>query len=153
MLSRDACFLVFSQSKEVARDLSSWDAHAARFFATRLHAGEGDAIVVAHASDASEARRVSGRARDEEDLALADAAEARAGGGLGLLAHRCPTVWLVERRGESDAAALRLAAILAGVLLGPILDARVPELLGVKTARVRLSGGAVRGPSGMTRMR
>jgi hypothetical protein len=139
VLSLDTCFLVFSQSKEATRDVPAWDAHAARFFATRLTAGDGDAILVAHGSDAAEPRRVSGRARDAGELALADRAEARTGGGLGLLAHRCPTVWLVERRGDDDAVALRLSAILAGVLLGPILDARVPELLGVKTARERLS--------------
>lgn len=138
MLSLASCFIVFSQSKEPTRDLPAWDAHAARFFATRLRASEGEEILVAHRDDAPEPRLVSGRARDAEELAIADRAEARAGGGLGLLAHRCPTVWLVERRADDDPVALRLAAILAGVLLGPILDARVPELLGVKTARVRL---------------
>ncbi|HEX8792111.1 MAG TPA: hypothetical protein VF765_14255 [Polyangiaceae bacterium] len=138
MLSRDSSFLVFSQSKEPTRDVSAWDAHAARFFATRLQAGEGDTIVVAHGGDAPEPRRVVARAVEPEDRALADAAEARAGGGLGLLARRCPTVWLVERRAHDDRTALRLAAILASVLLGPILDARIPELLGVKTARERL---------------
>jgi hypothetical protein len=72
-------------------------------------------------------------------MALAEAAEAAQGGGLGLLARRCPVVWIVERAAERDSAALLLAAILAGILLGPILDARVPELLGVKTARARLA--------------
>ena len=42
------------------------------------------------------------------------------------------------RIADPDALALRLAAILASVLLGPILDARVPELFGVKTARAKL---------------
>lgn len=146
MLSLDACYLVFSQSKDTARDLPAWDAHAARFFATRLQAGagEGDAILVAHEGRAPEARTVTGRARDPEELALADRAEARTGGGLGLLARRCPTVWLVERRADDDLVALRLAAILASVLLGPILDARVPELLGVKTARERVSSRLTR---------
>ena len=140
MLSRDSSFLVFSQSKEAARDVSSWDAHAARFFATRLQVGEGDAILVTHGTGGSaESVRVVARPREAGDLALADEAEARTGGGLGLLARRCPTVWLVERRTDDDATALRLAAILASVLLGPILDARVPELLGVKTARERLA--------------
>lgn len=139
MLSLDACFLVFSQSKEATRDVAAWDAHAARFFTTRLQAGEGDAILVTHGGGGSaEPVRVVARPREASDLALADQAEARTGGGLGRLAHRCPTVWLVERRADEDAAALRLAAILASVLLGPILDARVPELLGVKTARARL---------------
>jgi hypothetical protein len=137
--SLDACYLVFSQSKGASRDVPAWDAQGARFFDTRLAAGEGDAILVAHGSDAAEPRRVTSRAREPEDLSFADQAEARTGGGLGLLAHRCPTVWLVERRTEDDAVALRLAAILASVLLGPILDARVPELLGVKSARERVT--------------
>lgn len=138
MLPRDSSYLVFSQSGEATRDLPAWDAYAARFFATRVTAGEDDTVVVAHGSVAPEPRRVAARAVEPEDRALADAAETRAGGGLGLLARRCPTVWLVERHADDDRVALRLAAILAGVLLGPILDPRVPELLGVKTARLRL---------------
>jgi hypothetical protein len=138
VLSRDSSFLVFSQSPQTSRDVATWDAQAARFFATRLQAGDGDAILVAHGGGVAEAIRIAARPREAEDLALADRAEARTGGGLGHLAHRCPTVWLVERRFDDDPVALRLAAILASVLLGPILDARVPELLGVKTARERL---------------
>ncbi len=138
MAPLDSCFLVFSQSKEEARDVVAWDAHAARFFGTRLSAGDGDEILVSHAGSAPEARRVVARPVEPQERAMADEAEARVGGGLGLLARRCPTVWLVERRSADDHVALRLAAILAGVLLGPILDARVPELLGVKTARERL---------------
>jgi hypothetical protein len=137
--SIDACYLVFSQSKGMTRDVPAWDAQAARFFDTRLAAGEGEEILVAHAGGAAEPRRLTSRACEPEDLSLADRAEARAGGGLGLLAHRCPTVWLVERQADEDAVALRLAAILASVLLGPILDARVPELLGVKSARERVT--------------
>jgi hypothetical protein len=79
------------------------------------------------------------RARTAADLDLADQAEARAGGGgLALLARRCPTVWRLARDGVQDAAALRIAAILASVLLGPVLDPTVPALFGVKTARERL---------------
>jgi hypothetical protein len=47
-------------------------------------------------------------------------------------------IWLIARESDTDGLALRLATILASVLLGPILDARVPELLGVKSARARL---------------
>ncbi len=45
MLSPDASFLVFSQSQDTTRDVPAWDAHAARFFATRLQAGADDAIL------------------------------------------------------------------------------------------------------------
>ena len=54
------------------------------------------------------------------------------------MARRCQTVWLVARTDDADPLALRLAAILASVVLGPILDARGPELFGVKTARAKL---------------
>jgi hypothetical protein len=47
-------------------------------------------------------------------------------------------VWLVSRADQADPLALRLAAILASVFLGPILDVRVPEIFGVKTARAKL---------------
>ena len=81
------------------------------------------------------------RPRSDEDLALADQAEARAGGGgLAGLARRCAAVWMIAREGDEDALALRLAAILASVYLGPILDARGPEIFGVKTAREKLEG-------------
>jgi hypothetical protein len=47
-------------------------------------------------------------------------------------------VWLVSRKGDRDPLALRLASILASVLLGPILDVQSGELFGVKTARAKL---------------
>jgi hypothetical protein len=62
-----------------------------------------------------------------------------AGAGLADLAARCPQVWLVEREEPEDLVALRLAAILAGVALGPILSPGAGELFGPKTARERLS--------------
>ena len=85
-------------------------------------------------------RRLASAARaTASDLALAEEAEQRAGGGgLVLLARRCHTVWSVHREAEDDRLALRLAMILASILLGPVLDARGPELFGVKTARAKL---------------
>jgi hypothetical protein len=143
---RDACFVVFSQSEHARVDLAGWDAHARRFFRTELSSaprdGDGDhaELRVAPHGEAGGVRRIRGRLREPEDLALAEAADA-AGTGLALLARRCPTVWLVEREQGDDPLALRLAAIVASVSLGPILDARVPELLGVKSARARFERG------------
>lgn len=146
-------YVVFSSSRGAELDAAAWDAHAQRFFSTRVAlAGGADAagdaepsVLVTPEGPASAprelggARRIAWRARREDDLALADTAEQRAGGGgLALLARRCPTVWLVERTADADALALRLAMILASVHLGPILDARGPELFGVKTARAKL---------------
>jgi len=135
--------LVFSQHPDPSLDVPAWNRHAERFFATQLTLvsveGQAEALVrVAPETGTAKARRVSARACTAADLALADAAEARHGGGLGGLAHRCPTVWTIACEGDDDPAALRLAAILASVGLGPVLDARGPELFGVKTARAKL---------------
>jgi hypothetical protein len=134
-------FLVFSQSTEATVAIDSWTAHAERFFATRIGlaamAPPSWSFVIAPEGEPSDIRSACVRPREEEDLALADAADA-AGTGLARLARRCPTVWLVTREAHDDRIALRLAVILASILLGPILDARVPELLGVKSARGRL---------------
>jgi hypothetical protein len=145
--------LVFSQRGDARVDIDGWGAHAERFFATRIGLAEekrydpgtpfpstDDArFVVAPAGGTPGIRAVHARPRDDADLHLADAIDARAGGtGLALLARRCPTVWIVERESEADSLALRLAAILASALLGPILDAHRTELFGVKTARAKL---------------
>ena len=128
-------YLVFAQQREAAVDLGAWDAHARRFFGASLSRDDDGRLVLTPGG----ARTATARPRTGADLALADAAEARAGGGgLATLARRCPTVWLVAREGDDDAVALRLAAILASVLLGPIVDARGPDIFGVKTARAKL---------------
>jgi hypothetical protein len=142
--SPERAYVVFAQG-EARLDVGAWDAHAERFFRTRIGTTEPSpspnavCFVVAPQGAAPGTRWAYARPRATGDLALADAAEARAGGGgLALLARRCPTVWLVARETEDDRLALRLAAILAGVLLGPILDVRGPEIFGVKTARGKL---------------
>jgi hypothetical protein len=149
---RDGCFVVFSQAERARADVIGWDAHARRFFRTQLspvspahdeasdNGGARIELRVAPDGEPEGIRRVQGRPREPEDLALAEAADA-AGTGLALLARRCPTVWLVARTQDDDRLALRLSAILASVGLGPILDARVPELLGVKSARARFEAG------------
>jgi hypothetical protein len=137
-------YVVFSSAPDARLDVAGWDGHAQRFFATRLtlvgQAGDGEAriLVAPRGADAGE-RVLSARPRTPEDLALAEEAEVRAGGGgMVLVARRCPSVWVVARTGEDDRLALGLAMILASVVLGPILDARGPELFGPKTARARL---------------
>jgi hypothetical protein len=146
-------YLVFSSALEPRLDVVAWDGQAQRFFSTRLAQvdppGDGDApsgvttgaarIRVTPAKEPAGERVLSVRPRDAADMALAEEAEARAGGGgLVLLARRCHSVWLVTREEEDDRLALRLAMVLASVVLGPILDARGPELFGVKTARAKL---------------
>jgi len=138
---RATAYLVFAQDTSTTLDVAAWDRQAARFFGkTLLSATPDGSQVILESGEQRGGRRVFARPREVADLALAERAEARTGGGMGLLARRCPVVWHVVREGEPDLVALELAAIVASVVLGPILDARVPELLGVKTARARLEG-------------
>jgi hypothetical protein len=140
--------LVFGQRTDAHVDVDAWNAHARRFFATRIGlasvaAGDGTSFVVAPDGETPGVRPAFARPTTPEDLALADAAEARAGGGgLALLARRCGIVWLVAREDPSDRLALRLAAIVASVLLGPIVDADSGEIFGVKTARAKLEASS-----------
>jgi len=152
----DEGLLVFSQQIDASIAVGAWNAHAVRFFGTRVGLAEDPVAtdgsprggpdgptrvrwVVAPDGEAPGVRTTWSRARSPEDLAVAEAADARAGGGgLGQLARRCPTIWIVERSGFEDTLALRLAAILASVLLGPIVDPRSGEIFGVRTARDKL---------------
>jgi hypothetical protein len=141
---RDRCLVVFAQRAQPRLEVESWNEHGERFFDTRIGLAEplesGARLVIAPAGHDPGVRWVEGRTRSDEDLAEAEAAEARAGGGgLALLARRCQSVWLVEKIGEADSLALQLAAVMASVLLGPILDGAVGELFGVKTARAKIS--------------
>jgi hypothetical protein len=148
-----ARYLVFAQRTDARVDVDAWGAHAARFFATRLGLAEATPslagspsprtararVVVAPMAGTREdagIREAEGRPTGDDDLALADRGDP-GGSGLALLARRCGTVWLVTREGADDALALRLAAILSSVLLGPILDPS-GGLIGAKTARARL---------------
>jgi hypothetical protein len=152
---RETALLVFAQRTDARVEIEAWSLQAERFFSTRLGLAEdkryapgeaapqtdGARIVVAPAGEPPAIRSAHGRPRNADDLAMAMAADERVGPGgtgLGLVARRCQTVWLVSREFDADPIALRLAAILASVLLGPILDVRGPELFGVKTARAKL---------------
>lgn len=150
----DAAYMVFAQRPDARVEIEAWSAHAERFFATRLgltaekryapgEVPRTDAarFVIAPDAQAPGIREASARPSNESDFARATIVDERVGPGgtgLALLARRCPTVWIVERAVDPDPLALRLAAILASILLGPILDTRVPELFGAKTARAKL---------------
>jgi hypothetical protein len=152
--SRESCLVVFAQRGDARIDLPAWSQHAERFFGTRLalpagkHYGEipplvdAAEFVLARPEVPPVRRKGFARPREDEDLALAETAEARAGHtGLLLLAGRCPMVWMVRLESSEDVEALRLATILASVLLGPILDVGRSQLFGVKTARSKLQQG------------
>jgi hypothetical protein len=136
---------VFAQARaDRAVDIDAWNAHAERFFATRIGFARPPEtapfhFVVAPRGEAPGTVPVSVRLRDAMDLARAEEFDARAGPtGLAILARRCESVWIVECGSPSDALALRLAAILASLLLGPIMDPVAGTLFGVKTARAKL---------------
>ena len=150
---REDALVVFAQAADARVAIDAWNAHAMRFFATRVgltteRRRDADeppprtdalAFVVSPDGEPPGVRQTLARPRDASDLALAEEADARAGGtGLGLLARRCEMVWVVDREAPSDRLALRLAAILASILLGPIFDTGTRELFGVKTARAKL---------------
>jgi hypothetical protein len=151
--SDDDGYMVFAQRSEWRVDVDAWNAHATRFFTTQLgleretgnppdepeSTGGAAVFVVAPDGEPGGRRWTFARPCVEGDYARADAADARMGHtGLALLARRCPTIWLVVRESPSDRLSLRLAAILASILLGPILDESTAELFGVKTARAKL---------------
>jgi hypothetical protein len=151
------CYTVFSQRPDARVDVAEWARHAERFLGVRLGLTEDkryDAdppardtaqVVIAPVREddartiASGVRTCSGRPTTTEDLRAARDAS-QAGAGLADLAKRCPQVWLVETdaTGDDDRVALRIAAILAGIMLGPILAPGGVELFGPKTARERL---------------
>jgi len=150
LASPSPSFLVFAQRSDAFVDVAAWQGHARRFFATDLGLTTEKryatplpttdaARIVVVCGDEHGTRLAFARPRTDDDLRQAEAAEARAPAGLALLAKRCPTVWLVEAATPDDRIALRIAAILASVLLGPIMPPARDAIFGVKTARLTLS--------------
>jgi hypothetical protein len=151
----DACFTAFSQRPDARIDVAEWTRYGERFVGARVGLTKDrryetdppreDAVEVVVAplanprspSFASGTRGCWGRTRTDEDTRAAREAP-ETGAGLAELAQRCPQVWLIACIGDDDAIALRLAAILAGVMLGPILSPAGRALFGPKTARARL---------------
>ena len=66
------------------------------------------------------------------------AREGQRAGGLSDLARRCPYAWLVLAPSDDDRVALTLAAVLATVLLGPIVTPSGRRIFGVRGARMAL---------------
>jgi hypothetical protein len=150
---RSAAFTVFGQREDARVEAEVWQRHAAQFFDARLElsvpksytfdAPDTDAaeVVVSTATVPEATRLCYGRPRTDDDLHAAEDADVRAGAaGLGKLAQRCHTVWLVVTEREADRVALLVAAILASVVLGPILSPDGGQLFGVRTARMKLEG-------------
>jgi hypothetical protein len=154
--SGDRAFTVFAQRPDARIDVAEWQRHAERFFDTRLgltvdkhyegavpRTDGARVVLVPKVEDAPSpgsrgVRLCWARPRTDADV-QATMQAITAGAGLVELANRCNQTWLVEIEEEDDLVALRLSAILASVMLGPILSPRATALFGPKTARERLS--------------
>lgn len=149
---RTESFTVFAQRNDAILEANLWERHASQFFSTKvgltIEKKYGDIappivdaarVVVAPPEVPPGTRFCYARPREDDDFDAADAADARAGStGLDLLAKRCGYVWLVAAEGEDDRLAMLLAAIIASVVLGPILSPDQQTLFGVRTARSKL---------------
>lgn len=147
--SAESSLLVFAQRKNARVELASWRQHAERFFGTTIGLAvakryETDfprtdvaRIVLAPSRFEGGTRDALSRPADDGDWSRAEDAERKSAmGGMGALARRCKQVWIIEQRGSDDKTALSIAAILASVLLGPIVIG--DEIFGVRGARERL---------------
>ncbi len=139
-------YAVFAQQGDARIDAALWKRHASQFFDVDLALTrpkrygadaprtDGAHVSVTRRNGASFLRTVLLRPTTDADLLAAGRAEG--GGGLALLAKRCAMVALVQvARDAPDADALFLAAILAGLLLGPVLAPDRARILGPRTAR------------------
>jgi len=150
--ARTAAFTVFAQRTDARVEAEAWERHATQFFDARVGLvvakTYGDVapplvdaarVVVAPAESPPGTRFCFARPREDDDLEAAERADIAAGSpGLALLAKRCSYVWLVACEGDDDRLALLLAAILASVVLGPVLAPDQSSLFGVRTARAKL---------------
>lgn len=153
----EGAFVVFGQRADSAIDEAAARSNARRFFGADLTLGpdrepatshpEVDARWLRLTSDdptASGRRVVYVRPAAPADHARAEDAEATAAregqraGGLSDLARRCPYAWLVLAPSDDDRVALTLAAVLATVLLGPIVTPSGRRIFGVRGARMAL---------------
>jgi hypothetical protein len=140
-------YTVFAQQGDARIDAAAWGRHARQFFAATVELTRPKRYVGTRAApltDAAHLRVVlpSGvaelhtvflRPRTGDDLEAAE--RALGGGGLALLAKRCETVVLVPVDPAPDGA-LFVTALLASVLLGPVLSPDHATLMGARTARL-----------------
>jgi hypothetical protein len=154
---RTDAYTVFAQQRDAHIDAAAWARHAKQFFDAELQltrpkrygaappVTDGAHVVLTPKGRPAGMRSVFVRPRTDADMTFAEEAErAAGGGGMSLLAKRCQAVVLVTRTSNQDEVALRIAAIVASVVLGPILAPDAPELFGVRTARAKLEAFARR---------
>jgi hypothetical protein len=152
-LAAQPSYLVFAQQPDTRIDFAAWQLHAARFFALDLSltcpkryradppTRDGALVVLRRTNgDLLGVRSILLQPRADEHLAHAE--RATGGGGLALLAKRCPTIALVQLSGDLgsmtapvDGVAALLAAHLSSVLLGPVLSPDRRRIVGARTMR------------------
>lgn len=138
-------YLVFAQIPEPEVPVDTLRAQArAHFDAELSRIGDGPVadrtVRIAMSSPLGSAEfGIEARAATADDRARALAAEERGrAAGMGALAARCPTVFVVQPAPSvQDPQVLELCAVLALVGLGPILPPDGSTLLGVRSARQR----------------
>lgn len=140
-------YLVFSQSSLTSLEAGRLSQHAKRFFGAefelreRPEGGEAGELVMALSGVKGAAGAVFHarvRPATAADYEAAERAErAGAAGGMALLARRCAFVWELDLGEKGEVELLRLCAILASVLLGPIMPPEGDTLFGVRGARER----------------
>ncbi len=140
-------YLVFSQQSLTSLTAASFVPNARRFFGAsfeirerRDEAGRAEVVLVVSGANGTPGVPVHARVRPAGggDYEAAERAEvAGKAGGMARLARRCPFVWELERGAGGEAETLRLCAILASVLLGPVMPPEGDTLFGVKGARER----------------
>lgn len=139
-------YLVFSQQSLTSLDVALLARHAKRFFGAefalreRPERGEVGDVVIASGANGTPGAALHARVRAcvEGDYEAAERAEiAGRAGGMAALARRCRYVWEVGEGGAGEAEVLRLCAILASVLLGPVMPPAGDALFGVRGARER----------------
>ncbi len=157
---RSACYTVFAQRADARVEAETWRRHAAQFFGTELSLAppkdyafdpppfDAARVEVRSPNEPRAVRTCYGRPATRDDHLAAEEAELVCRtSGMARLAQRCGSVWLVEAGGATDLVSLLVAAVLASVVLGPILTPDGKEIFGVRTARVKLDekGGPYRG--------
>lgn len=128
-------WLLFSPDAAERLDAASVARQARAFFDVELRVEEASIAIAGEGAVAIESAPVAEAAAA---LALADeAARAIGGAGFDALLKRARRVWFV-RGAADDARALLVSAVLASVLLAPIVPPGGGAIFGVRGARARL---------------
>jgi hypothetical protein len=142
-----ACWTLLAPHDDSRMDGAQWKHQAERHFAAELTLLTGkqydggarpraDCGVVAVGEDPIMVRTMP--LDDEWRRVGARAADSIGGAGFDVLVRRARRLWQVEARDAAETAPLLLTAVLASVLLAPVLPPGGDTIFGVKGCRERL---------------